>query len=64
MQQTSSPQAGARTQESEKLVTVYWIDKATGDCGCGEPVSRTEAEAFLAAVEPQWPNIQHWISEE
>jgi hypothetical protein len=48
---------------SGALVRIHWIDRETGNCGSGEPITRDEAEAALRDVEPQYPFIQHWLVE-
>ena len=45
-------------------VRIHWVNPETGACGCGEPMARSVAEAFIQDVATRLPELQHWIAEE
>lgn len=44
------------------LVRIFWV-APTGECGNGDPLPRSVAEAFVEQANRDWTEIQHWIGD-
>jgi hypothetical protein len=55
------------TAESENssggLVRIFWVNPENGECGNGDPLERSIAEAHAAKANRDWPQIQHWVGD-
>jgi len=46
----------------EQLYLVYWKSANTGAAGHGSPMSKTDAEAWVAKGNREWSGmVTHWI---